>query len=187
LPVSFFWRLKVSEGHSSVDLTLRAQKSLQLANQEAHRLNHHILGTEHLLLGLAKEGVGLASILLKGTGCCLGHLRCEVQGSTTHGPARNSLGRLTWDAAAQNAIQQAIHEAKDLNHAKVGSGHRLLGLVSQSQAKGAQILEGIVSSLTEFRAQIVTGLNFSNWAYVENFWDDEDNSPPLELVPPPGS
>jgi len=185
--VGFFWRGNVPQSQSLLGLTLRAEKALQLANQEAHRLDHNLLGTEHLLLGLIKEGVGLAAVLLKGIGCSLGGLRYQVCRSTAPLLAGVSLGRLECNLDLLNAIEIAVREAKDLNHAKVGTGHLLLGLISRSRAKGTEILAGTVESLVDFRAQVVTGLNYSNWAHVEDNCVYDDYYPPIELAIPPAT
>src|SRR5438552_14449410 len=109
--------------------TDRAYKVLQLANQEAQRLNHEIIGTEHLLLALVKEGYGLAASALLKRGIDLRKVRREVEKVLPSGSSCFTPGKLPQAPQAQMVIEHAIEEARNLKHDRVGTGHLLLGLL----------------------------------------------------------
>src|SRR6476620_8550480 len=111
--------------------TDRARKVMQLANQEAQRFNHEYIGTEHILLGLVKEGSGVAANVLKNLDVDLRKIRLEVEKIVQTGPGgrRVVLGRLPHTPRAQKAIEYAVEEARSLKHNHVGTEHLLLGLL----------------------------------------------------------
>src|SRR3954451_4607755 len=105
--------------------TDRARKVMQLANQEAQRFNHEYIGTEHILLGLVKEGSGVAANVLKNLDIDLRKIRLEVQNIVQSGPDA-VLGKLPQTPRAKKVIEYAIEEARNLNHNYVGTEHLLL-------------------------------------------------------------
>src|SRR5437763_6691573 len=107
--------------------TDRARKVMQLANQEAQRFNHEYIGTEHILLGLIKEGQGVAGHVLKNFAIDLDTVRQEVEKIVRPGPDLVTLGKLPQTPRARSAINYAIEEARNLNHNYVGTEHLLLG------------------------------------------------------------
>src|SRR5438094_9445195 len=94
--------------------TDRARKVMQLANQEAQRFNHEYIGTEHLLLGLVKEGSGVASNVLKNLDIDLRKIRLEVEKVVRSSPGRVTPGRLPQTPRSKKAIEYAIEEARNL-------------------------------------------------------------------------
>jgi hypothetical protein len=112
---------------------------MQLANQEAQRFNHKSIGTAHILLGLLKEGSGIAACVLKGLKLNLDNLRTAAEGSR-----RKSdyviMGRLPLAAHAKNAIQAAMREAHNLGHDYVGTEHILLGIISEKEGTAYWVL-----------------------------------------------
>src|SRR5207302_5362551 len=96
--------------------TDRARKVMQLANQEAQRLNHEYIGTEHVLLGLIKEGSGVAGNVLKNFGVDLAQLRAEVETLVPAGSDRFIMGKLPQTPDAQKVIEYAIAESHCLAH-----------------------------------------------------------------------
>ena len=120
--------------------TDRGRKVLQLANQEAQRFNHECLGTEHILLGLAKEGSGIAANVLKHLGVDLTTLRREVEGVAGSGPDTLTTGKLPLTPRAMKALRYSLDASRDLGHNYVGTEHLLLGVVREMQGASAQIL-----------------------------------------------
>ena len=105
--------------------TDRARKVMQLANQEAQRFNHEYIGTEHILLGLVKEGSGVAANVLKNLDVDLRKIRIEVEKIVQTGPDMVTMGKLPQTPRAKKVIEYAMDEARNLNHNYVG----ILGVV----------------------------------------------------------
>src|SRR5512140_3291124 len=106
--------------------TDRARKVMQLANQEAQRFNHEYIGTEHILLGLIKEGSGVAANVLKNLDVDLRKIRLEVEKLVQSGPDMVTTGTEPQTPRAQNAIAYSMQEARSFNHDYVGTEHILL-------------------------------------------------------------
>src|SRR5262245_5292821 len=96
--------------------TDRARTVMQLANQEAQRFNHEYIGTEHILLGLIKEGSGVAANVFKDLDVDLRKIRLEVEQIVVSGPGMVTTGKLPQTPRAKKVIEYAIEEAKFLNH-----------------------------------------------------------------------
>ena len=111
--------------------TDRARKVMALANQEAQRFWHEYIGPEHVLLGLVKEGSGVASTVLKSNDIDLRKVRIEVEKLVKIGPERTSLDKLPQNIQCRNALEYAIEEARDIHHNYVGTEHLLLGLLRE--------------------------------------------------------
>src|ERR1700739_1348641 len=109
--------------------TDRARKVMQLANQEAQRFNHEYIGTEHVLLGLLKEGSGVAATVIRKLDIDLRKIRLEVEKLVQRGRDQNAMGSLPQTPRAKRAIEYAMLEARELNHGYVGTEHILLGLL----------------------------------------------------------
>ena len=116
--------------------TDRARKVMQLANQEAQRFNHEYVGTEHVLLGLVKEGSGVAANVLKNLDVDLRKIRVEVEKIVQSGPGHGHDGETAPDPRAKKVIEYAIEEARNLNHNYVGTEHLLLGLLREQEGRG---------------------------------------------------
>src|SRR5258708_5840180 len=111
--------------------TDRARKVMQLANQEAQRFNHEYIGTEHILLGLVKEGSGVAANVLKNLDVDLRKIRLEVEKIVQSGPDMVTMGKLPQTPRAKKVIEYSMEEARNLNHNYVGTEHILLGLLRE--------------------------------------------------------
>ncbi|MCL2744787.1 MAG: ATP-dependent Clp protease ATP-binding subunit [Planctomycetaceae bacterium] len=131
--------------------TDRARKVLQLANQEAQRFNHEYIGTEHLLLGLIKEGDGVAANVLKSLDIDLRKIRHEVEKLVRSGPDLVTMGKLPQTPRAKKAIEYAVEEAHNLNHNYVGTEHMLLGLLREQEGVAAQVLMNLGLKLENVR------------------------------------
>jgi len=120
--------------------TDRSRKVMQLANQEAQRFNHEYIGTEHILLGLIKEGAGVAAHVLKNLDVDLRKVRLEVERLVQSGPDMITMGKLPQTPRAKKVIELAMQAARDLNHNYVGTEHILIGLVKEKDGVAATVL-----------------------------------------------
>src|SRR6266498_3092123 len=135
--------------------TDRARKVMQLANQEAQRFNHEYIGTEHILLGLVKEGSGVAANVLKNLDIDLRKIRLEVEKLVQSGPDMVTLGKLPQTPRAKKVIEYSIEEARNLNHNYVGTEHLLLGLLREQEGVAAQVLMNLGLKLEEVREEVL--------------------------------
>ena len=135
--------------------TDRARKVMALANQEAQRFNHDYIGTEHVLLGLVKEGSGVGANVLKNLGVDLRKVRLEVEKLVKSGPEMVTMGKLPQTPRAKRVIEYAIEEARNLNHNYVGTEHLLLGLLREQDGVAAQVLMNLGLKLEDVREEIL--------------------------------
>ncbi len=141
--------------------TDRARKVMALANQEAQRLNHEYIGTEHILLGLVKEGSGVGANVLKNLDVDLRKVRLEVEKLVKAGSEMVTMGKLPQTPRAKKVIEYAIEEARNLNHNYVGTEHLLLGLLREHDGVAAQVLMNLGLKLEEVRADVLNRLGAS--------------------------
>ena len=113
--------------------TDRARKTMQLANQEAQRLNHEYIGAEHILLGLMKEGGGVAANVFERFGTDADALHFAVFSQIQAGPEMISTGKLPQTPRAKKVIEYAIEESRGLQHNYVGTEHILLGCLREQE------------------------------------------------------
>src|SRR5438094_7053865 len=135
--------------------TDRARKVMQLANQEAQRLNHEYIGTEHILLGLVKEGSGVAANVLKNLDIDLRKIRLEVEKLVQSSPEVGTPGKLPQTPRAKKVIEYSIEEARNLNHNYVGTEHLLLGLLREQEGVAAQVLMNLGLRLEDVREEVL--------------------------------
>src|SRR6186713_1203785 len=136
-------------------LTDRARKVMALANQEAQRFNHEYIGTEHILLGLVKEGSGVGATVLKNLDIDLRKVRLEVEKLVKSGPDMVTMGKLPQTPRAKKVIEYAIEEARNLGHNYVGTEHLLLGLLREKDGVAAQVLMNLGLKLEEVREEVL--------------------------------
>jgi ATP-dependent Clp protease ATP-binding subunit ClpC len=135
--------------------TDRARKVMALANQEAQRFNHEYIGTEHILLGLVKEGSGVGATVLKNLDVDIKKLRLEVEKLVKSGPDMVTMGKLPHTPRAKKVIEFAIEEARSLNHNYVGTEHLLLGLLRESEGIAAQVMMNLGLRLEDVRQEVL--------------------------------
>jgi len=128
---------------------------MALANQEAQRFNHEYIGTEHILLGLVKEGSGVGANVLKNLGVDLHKVRIEVEKLVKAGPDMVTMGKLPQTPRAKKVIEYSIDEARNLNHNYVGTEHLLLGLLREHEGVAAQVLMNLSLKLEEVRDEVL--------------------------------
>ncbi|MFQ5464097.1 MAG: Clp protease N-terminal domain-containing protein, partial [Phycisphaerae bacterium] len=142
--------------------TDRARKVMALANQEAQRFNHEYIGTEHILLGLVKEGSGVGANVLKNLELDLRKVRLEVEKLVKSGPETVTMGKLPQTPRAKKVIEYAIEEARNLNHNYVGTEHLLLGLLREQDGVAAQVLMNLNLRLEDVREEVLNLLGASD-------------------------
>ena len=135
--------------------TERARKVMALANQEAQRFNHEYIGTEHVLLGLVKEGSGVGANVLRNLGVDLAKVRMEVEKLVKAGPDMVTMGKLPKTPRAKKVVEYAIEEARNLSHNYVGTEHLLLGLLREQEGVAAQVLMNLGLKLEEVREEVL--------------------------------
>ena len=111
-----------------------------LANQEAQRFNHEYVGTEHLLLGLIKDGTGISANVLKNLDIDLRKIRHEVEKLVRSGPDTVTMGRLPQTPRSKKVLEYAMEEARNLNHGYVGTEHILLAILREGKGVAAHVL-----------------------------------------------
>src|SRR5215211_3492947 len=132
--------------------TDRARKVLTLAQDEAQRFNHNYIGTEHLLLGLVREGEGVAARVLENMNVELAKVRTAVEFIIGRGD-RPVVGEVGLTPRAKRVIELAIDEARRLGHNYIGTEHLLLGLVREGEGIAAGVLESLGVNLERVRAE----------------------------------
>src|SRR5512146_592531 len=132
----------------------RAKRVLALAQDEAIRFNHNYIGTEHLLLGLVREGEGVAARVLDSLGVELSKVRTAVEFIIGRGDSTTSPSEITLSPRTKKVIELAIDEARKLGHSHVGTEHLLLGLVREGEGIASGVLESLGVSLEKVRHQV---------------------------------
>jgi len=135
--------------------TERAKKVIILAREEAARLNHDYIGTEHLLLGLIKVGGGVAAEVLEGLHLNLQKIRLEVEKMVQPGPTTLSIGEIPFTPRAKKVLDLAVEEARAMGHNYIGTEHILLGLVKEGEGVAAQVLENLGIDLEKLREKVL--------------------------------
>jgi mannose-6-phosphate isomerase-like protein (cupin superfamily) len=133
--------------------TERARKVLQLSQEEAQRFNHNYIGTEHLLLGLVREGEGVAAKVLASLGVDLNKVRSAVEFIIGRGE-RTVTGDIGLTPRAKKVIELAVEEARRLNHNYIGTEHLLLGMLREGEGIGMGVLESLGVSLASARQSV---------------------------------
>jgi ATP-dependent Clp protease ATP-binding subunit ClpC len=134
--------------------TERARKVLTLAQEEAQRFNHNYIGTEHLLLGLVREGEGVAAKVLSNLGIELTKVRSAVEFIIGRGE-RQVVGEIGLTPRAKKVIELAVDEARRLGHHYIGTEHLLLGLIREGEGIAAGVLESLGVNLEKVRSEVI--------------------------------
>ncbi len=138
--------------------TERARKVLSLSQEEAQRFQHNYIGTEHLLLGLVREGEGVAAVVLSNLGVELNKVRDTVEAIIGRGD-RIVLGEIGLTPRAKKVIELAVDEARRLKHHYIGTEHLLLGLVREGEGIAAGVLESMGVNLEKVRIATIKVLD----------------------------
>ncbi|MDD5019098.1 MAG: ATP-dependent Clp protease ATP-binding subunit [Candidatus Omnitrophica bacterium] len=135
--------------------TERARKVIVLAKEEARRFNHDYIGTEHLLLGLIREGEGVAAAVLQKLGLSLESIRLEVEKLVQPGPSTQIQGDVPFTPRSKKALELSAEEARSLGHNYIGTEHLLLGLIREGEGVASQVLLNLGLDLNRVRNEIM--------------------------------
>ncbi len=136
------------------NFTDRVRKVLQMAREEAARLHHEYVGTEHILLGLIREGEGVAAAVLTNLNVDLDEIQQRIEETVKKGKSPAPEGPdLPYTSRAKKVLELAMSEARELNHSYVGTEHLLLGLLREEKGIAAQVLTDSEVSLEQARAE----------------------------------
>ena len=135
------------------NFTDRVRRVLQIAREEAARLHHQYVGPEHILLGLIRDGEGVATRILTGLNVDLEALRRKIEDTVKPGAAGAAGPDLPYTSRAKRILELAMSEARQLDHAYVGTEHLLLGVLHEGENAAAQVLTGAGVSLEKARAE----------------------------------
>ena len=148
--------------------TERARKVILLAKEEARKYNHDYVGTEHILLGLLKEGKGVAAAVLNNLGLGLDKITLEIEKLVQSGPSTKVNGDVPFTSRAKKVIEMAMDEARSLGHNYIGTEHLLLGLIAEGEGVASQVLINLGLDLSRVRQEVMNLLGsatpgFGDW------------------------
>jgi ATP-dependent Clp protease ATP-binding subunit ClpC len=136
------------------NFTERVRKVLAMAREEAARLHHEYVGTEHILLGLIREGEGVAAAVLQNLSVDLDEVQQKIEETVKKGKAAQATGPdLPYTSRAKKVLELAMAEARELNHSYVGTEHLLLGLLREEKGIAAQVLTDVGVNLDAARTE----------------------------------
>ncbi|MBI1808620.1 MAG: ATP-dependent Clp protease ATP-binding subunit [Gemmatimonadetes bacterium] len=147
---------------SGYNFTERVRKVLAMAREEAARLHHEYVGTEHILLGLIREGEGVAAAVLQNLSVDLDEIQQKIEETVKKGKAAQATGPdLPYTSRAKKVLELAMGEARELNHSYVGTEHLLLGLLREEKGIAAQVLTDAGVNLDAARTETLRLLGTS--------------------------
>ncbi|MBU1124582.1 MAG: ATP-dependent Clp protease ATP-binding subunit [Candidatus Omnitrophica bacterium] len=135
--------------------TERARKVIILAKEEARRFNHDYIGTEHILLGLIREGEGVAAAVLQKVGVSLENIRLEIEKLVQPGPTTQIIGDIPFTPRAKKALELSAEEARSLGHNYIGTEHLLLGLIREGEGIASQVILNLGMDLNTVRNEVM--------------------------------
>ncbi|WP_201716400.1 ATP-dependent protease ATP-binding subunit ClpC [Rossellomorea arthrocnemi] len=160
--------------------TERAQKVLALAQEEAIRLQHSNIGTEHILLGLVREGEGIAAKALTALGLSPEKIQKEVEGLIGKGTEKSQT--IHYTPRAKKVIELSMDEARKLGHSYVGTEHILLGLIREGEGVAARVLGNLGVSLNKARQQVLQLLGSNDSSNHQGGGNANANTPTLDSL-----
>ncbi|MDD4003984.1 MAG: ATP-dependent Clp protease ATP-binding subunit [Elusimicrobiaceae bacterium] len=135
--------------------TDRAQKVILIAQEEAKRLNHDYVGTEHILLGLVMLGEGIAAQVLVSQGVEFKKVRMEIEKLVGTGDSTSQYGEIPFTPRAKKVLEYAVEEAQQMGHSYIGTEHILLGLLREEEGVAARVLENIGLAAATIREAVL--------------------------------
>ena len=160
--------------------TERAQKVLALAQEEALRLGHNNIGTEHILLGLVREGEGIAAKALQALGLGSDKIQKEVESLIGRGQEMSQT--IHYTPRAKKVIELSMDEARKLGHSYVGTEHILLGLLREGEGVAARVLNNLGVSLNKARQQVLQLLGSNETGSSASGTNSNANTPTLDSL-----
>ena len=135
--------------------TERARRVIILAREEAERHHHEYLGTEHILLGMLKDGGGIAITVLQKAGLSIDQIRLEVERHLPRNANSLIVGEIPFTPKAKKVLEYAVEEARLMGHNYIGTEHLLLGLLKEKEGIAAKVLNTLGIRLVETREKIL--------------------------------
>lgn len=166
--------------------TDRARRVTVLAQEEAKELNHNYIGTEHLLLGMIREGEGVAAKALESLGISLEAVRDQVEDIIGKG-SQTTMDHIPFTPRAKKALELSLREALQLGHSYIGTEHILLGVIREGEGVAAQVLVKLGADLNRVRQQIIqllAGYTVKEGVVIEQSTPAGDETPPIEGMEP---
>ncbi len=160
--------------------TERARKVIVYAKEEARRFNHDYIGTEHLLLGLVREGEGVAAAVLQKLGLDLETIRIEVEKLVQPGPQTQVLGDIPFTPRSKKALELSAEEARALGHNYIGTEHLLLGLVKEGEGMAYRVLLNLGLDLGKLRNEVMELLGSGIPGYSTQEPTKADKTPAID-------
>jgi ATP-dependent Clp protease ATP-binding subunit ClpC len=169
------------------NFTERVRKVLAMAREEAARLHHEYVGTEHILLGLIREGEGVAAAVLQNLSVDLDEIQQKIEETVKKGKAAQATGPdLPYTSRAKKVLELAMAEARELNHSYVGTEHLLLGLLREEKGIAAQVLTDTGVNLEAARAETLRLLGNEMPQASAGSAGDKGSNGPTQATPPKG-
>ncbi|NTV28717.1 MAG: ATP-dependent Clp protease ATP-binding subunit [Candidatus Omnitrophica bacterium] len=159
--------------------TERARKVIVYAKEEARRFNHDYIGTEHLLLGLIREGEGVAAAVLQKLGVDLESIRIEVEKLVQPGPQTQVVGDIPFTPRSKKALELSAEEARALGHNYIGTEHLLLGLVKEGEGMAYRVLLNLGLDLGKLRNEVMELLGSG----IPGYGQQQQQQEPRQGVP----
>ena len=159
----------------------RARRVLSLAQEEAQRFNHNYIGTEHILLGLARETDSTAAKILEGLGVELGKVSAAVEFIIGKGETTAS-GEIGLTPRAKKVIELAVDEARRLNHHYIGTEHLLIGLMREGEGVAAGVMESFGLTLDKVRGETTSVLSRTERAATNVKGKSSNKTPTLDQL-----
>lgn len=144
--------------------TERARRVIILSREEAGRFRHDFVGTEHILLGLIKDGEGIATTVLQRLGIRLEVIKSEVERALVGFPKSMSVGDVPFTPQSKRVLELSIDEARQMGHNYIGTEHLLLGIVKEGHSIAARILEGLGARVEDVRHEVLSILGDQHYA-----------------------
>ncbi len=163
--------------------TDRARKVMGLARQEAQRWNHDYIGTEHILLGLVREGAGVAASTLQNLDIDPKRICEEVERRVSRGKTMVTMGQLPFTPNAKRVLELSLEEASNLGHTYIGTEHVLLGLIREHEGIAAQVLRSLEVNVEQVRAEVLDLLGAEPGLEPAPGGGGRLTTIPLDLVP----
>ncbi|MBC7893847.1 MAG: ATP-dependent Clp protease ATP-binding subunit [Cytophagaceae bacterium] len=169
------------------NFTERVRKVLQMAREEAQRLHHEYVGTEHILLGLIREGEGVAAAVLQNLSVDLDDIQQKIEETVKKGKAgQTTAPDLPYTSRAKKVLELAMSEARELSHSYVGTEHLLLGLLREEKGIAAQVLTDAGVNLDAARAETLRLLGTEMPSPGSNPTPSQPTTPPAQSTPAKG-
>ena len=159
--------------------TERAQKVLLLAQEEAQYFDHGYVGTEHILLGIIKEGEGSASKILQGMGATLDKVRQQVEGIEGRGTPSIYQTEIALTPRTKRLLELSVMEARNLGHNYVGPEHMLLGLVREGEGVASAVIRSIGIDIAKLREEVISSMSESSSSSKNEASQNDVNTPTL--------